>query len=246
LIKGAFILNIIVCSNDDWAVLKIRRAVSSIAVKMNLDFNFVLFSSHDELLFHYDSFADHILLVILDEDQKAGMDGIYAAQVLREAHHYHGPIVFISKNSDKSVAAYEVHAFYYIVKNMLSQARLEDIIREALYNELQNQKKRILLHGKSEYRYISLRSIYVFEIKCHTMTVRYGKNESFDFCCTMNELEERLKDKGFIRVHRSFIINTEKIKKATYLIVTLINNVSIPVGRKYYPNLKEYLTDQEL
>lgn len=244
-IKGDQLLNIIICGEDQKAISKIHQAVENIAEGMHTEFRFIKYKTNDDLIFHYEYEAYNILLIVLDEDLKKGTEALTAAHLLRSDYQYQGPIVFISNNDNKSVAAYDVHAFHYIIKNTLSKKRIEEIIYEAISDEIQKREKRIFLHGQKEYRYISLNQIYCFEINGHTITVQYEKHKSFDFCHSMNHMEEWLSKKGFIRVHRSYLINSDKIDTVTNAAVTLTNGMIIPIGRKYYPKLREYLLSKD-
>lgn len=53
----------------------------------------------------------------------------------------------------------------------------------------------------------------------------------------MSRLEEQLTNKGFIRIHKSYLVNKKNIAKVTSNQVILTNNEVIPLGRKYKNNI---------
>ena len=61
---------------------------------------------------------------------------------------------------------------------------------------------------------------------------------------TLEEIEERLMDLGFFRVHRSFLVSVNKIKKFSRESLALENGEELPVGKTYYKKVKERLEEQ--
>lgn len=72
----------------------------------------------------------------------------------------------------------------------------------------------------------------------HTSDMKYISAESLKYW------EEKLENYNFIRVHRSFIINTKKIIKTSSRKLLLKGNHEIPIGRTYKNKVVPYLTQQ--
>lgn len=70
--------------------------------------------------------------------------------------------------------------------------------------------------------------------------------EEYAFYDTLDELTKRLSD-GFIRCHRSFLVNKNKIEKVflSQNRLVLEEDFEIPLSRSYKPALKEYLMKGE-
>ena len=103
----------------------------------------------------------------------------------------------------------------------------------------------MLFTGIGEYRNIAINDIKYFEVRGKIITVYYG-SKSFEFISTIGKLENLLFAKGFLRVHRSFLVSLQHIKNFTYEEITLIDNTEIPVGRKYYSGLKEAMKENAI
>jgi two-component system LytT family response regulator len=70
--------------------------------------------------------------------------------------------------------------------------------------------------------------------------------ESHLFRETMNRMEARLDPKRFVRIHRSRIVNTERIKELQpwfngEYVVVLRNGARLPLSRGYRDKLQEQL-----
>ncbi len=61
----------------------------------------------------------------------------------------------------------------------------------------------------------------------------HGQSEDIHFYMTIRDLEKELLDKGFVRCHRSFLVNAKYVEEVhrEYII---IKGEKIPVGRDYY------------
>ena len=94
------------------------------------------------------------------------------------------------------------------------------------------------LKGIGEYRNIPIQSIYYFEVFQRIITVHYDNNEQFEFYSSIGKLEITVLPKGFLRIHRSYIVSVSQIKTFNSTSLTLMNGKELPVGRKYLPNLK--------
>jgi len=60
----------------------------------------------------------------------------------------------------------------------------------------------------------------------------------------ISRLSEKLPD-SFLRIHRSFIVNSEKIQSFTYEEIKMKNNVQLPISRTYKKSVLETLSRQK-
>ena len=54
----------------------------------------------------------------------------------------------------------------------------------------------------------------------------------------MAELEEQLALAGFLRVHKSYLVNMRYIEKLNYNGVLLVNKEELPISQKRYSEIK--------
>lgn len=87
---------------------------------------------------------------------------------------------------------------------------------------------------------IPYEQIYFFEAKEKKIFVCTGKEE-YSFYYTIDKLDEELPDQ-FIRCHRGFIVNAEKIRKImlSQNTIYLADGFDIPLSRSYKSVLKEF------
>ena len=83
-------------------------------------------------------------------------------------------------------------------------------------------------------------TILYFEARQKKVFVRVGAVE-YDTYETMDHLEEIIPER-FVRCHRSFIVNTERIRKISFRdnLIMLTDGSQIPVSRSYRKVMREY------
>ena len=68
--------------------------------------------------------------------------------------------------------------------------------------------------------------------------VIHTRNESYTIHSTMKEIERKLSDRRFMRVHRSYIVNLNSIHSIKYSNITMDGlEKEIPVGGSYKDSL---------
>lgn len=82
--------------------------------------------------------------------------------------------------------------------------------------------------------------IYYFEAREKKLFVR-TLNDEFGFYDTLDTVEEALPD-SFIRCHRSFVVNSDKIRKImlSQNVMELIDDFEVPLSRSYKPLFKNF------
>lgn len=161
-------------------------------------------------------------VVFMDIEIK-GSSGIDCAKIISQS----APdtrIIFATAYSEYMSNAFEVYAFDYLVKPFdleRVEHTLERIERsykltgkseESEKYSLYTEKNKILIKGKESVCLFDKADI-VFIERENNMSILYTTDmEKFKTSMTMGELEEKLADYGFLRSHKSYLINVSKIK----------------------------------
>lgn len=230
-------MRIAICDDDEKERDQCRQTIEELAKAHNLEVEFDLYTSGKELLFHIEDverYADIIYLDMSMED-KNGEDVAYR---LRE-RGCNSELIFFTVSKQHYESAFDVRAFHYIVKGSTPDYKFEEIFLSAVREAQKKHKEYILCAGAGEYRHIEVRSIRYFTIVKRIVTVCYGKKDEFSFYSTFGKIENKLKDYGFVRVHRSYLVAIGQIRTINNHEVTLQSGETIPIGRIYYADVKE-------
>lgn len=201
-------------------------------------------------------------LVFLDV-QMPGCDGFSVIEAI-------GPskmplVIFVTAYNDYALRAFEVHALDYLLKpfgrdrfqetlkrarGSLERMRAGDLGRRllALVNDIKPEPPRLeRLVVKAGGRVFFLRTDEIDWIEAAGNYVRLHLGEEAHlFRETMNRMESRLDTRRFVRIHRSRIVNTERIKELQPWfngehVVILRNGTRLTLSRNYKDKLQEQL-----
>lgn len=161
-------------------------------------------------------------LYFLDVDLKSKINGIQLAEKIREEDP-RGFIIFITTHAEMSYLTflYKVEAVDYIVKDNYKNIR--NRIYECIMNvnkkycAINNQiSKTVAIKSGDKIYNLELDNILFFETSSviHKINV-YTSNKKLEFYAQMKDIEEMVDDR-FIRCHRSYMVNKDKIKIVDY------------------------------
>jgi two-component system LytT family response regulator len=197
-----------------------------------------IFASANEALTTIDSEKVDIILSDID------MPGFTGLDFRRKL--FNVPVcIFITSYPDNAVESFELAALDFLVKP-LNVERFDSAIKRAVqYLELREKASTVDSHPgentifiKDGYESIKVSLddiLYLEALKDYTRIATVAKNH-YVLSPISNLLKEK-KFQSFIRIHRSFAVSKQQIKKITPYEV-LVNNISIPIGRSFKDNLK--------
>lgn len=231
-------MKIFLCDDEEKMLKFYSEKLEILANKYDQVLELKQFKNGEELLFHFEDQWKEVDAVFLDINMP-NVNGIEVAERMRQ-YDYSGEIIFLTVSKEHFLPAFDVRAFNYIIKNETTEERFETIFRRIMDGIREKSREYILLSGGGEHRKVELSSIHYFEIQRRIVTVHY-KDRVFEFFSTIGKLENQLYGKGFIRVHRAFLVAVNAIESVSYEAMQLRNGDTIPIGRTYQKEIQEFL-----
>jgi len=162
-------------------------------------------------------------------------------------------IIFITAYEEYALSGYKVEALDYLVKPVSYQEFLSAANKAKKYFDLVNTKTPENKAGdsifiKSEYRIIQIRLddiIYIEGEKDYVKIYLSAQPKPIMSLMSMKSLEDQLPSSGFMRVHRSYIVNLNKIKTIERDRI-IFGDVYIPISDKYKNDFQEFLAKKFL
>ncbi len=196
-------------------------------------------------------------IVFLDI-QMPKLDGFDVLELLAEDPPF---IVFVTAYDEYAVQAFESNALDYILKPA-SATRLKNTIakiRERLnedsrppwqqlsadHQEQQSPLDRILVRDRSEVFIIPVEDIIYFEAQDDYVSIQTA-DKALLKKTPLSQLEKLLDGRTFVRIHRSYLLNINHLRKIEPYakgsrIAVLRNGKTLPVSRSGYARLLELL-----
>ncbi len=193
-------------------------------------------------------------IILMDIMLKGSMTGIEAAKQIKE--RFSLPVIFLTAYADDTTLnkAKITEPYGYIIKPF-REKELQTTIEMALYKydrDEELKKERDLYHSlienkeskdsifvRADYRLnkINFDDIYYVEALKDYVVINTGDN-SYTTHTTMKEMVRILPAKDFVRIHRSFIVNVNKIFSIKYPDLVIEGKMKVlPIGGLYRKEL---------
>lgn len=233
-------LRVLIC-DDDLAMLdKLKADVESIFRTTDAKAKIHTFLDASQISNQILSSCD-IALLDVDFEHKA-YNGMDVASRLRNMRR-DAVIIFVTNFIEYAPEGYEVQAFRYVLKKDL-ETDLKDYLIQAL-EHLQLTKETLKIQVNGEIIDLLLDNTLYFEVQQHNVTVYVQKDPSgklikaYSFYASLSELEQRLEPQGFLRIHKSYLVNMKHLKKFQCREALLDNGTVLRVGEKSYAEKKK-------
>lgn len=155
----------------------------------------------------------HPDLMLLDvELGSSKLNGLEAARSIY-SFNKESYMVFVSGYSKYALDSFDVHPYGYIMKPIHIK-RFQALIQEiaVLIEKDKNiSLDSIALKSNNEIIHINKDEIVFIEVQ-HKISLIHTNNQLFELRRSLDEIEKHL-DNRFLRVHRSYIVNLNKIKR---------------------------------
>ena len=186
----------------------------------------VPFPSAESFLFAYSEDKDFDILLL--DIEMGTINGVELAKTVR-AENDAVQMVFITGFPDFIAEGYEVSALHYLMKPV-DRDKLFSVLDRAAANLGKAERWILLPSGDGQTR-IRLDRILYAEAFGHDLTV-HTEDGDFAFRKTIGAWEAELgPEAGFVRCHRSVLVNLRFVSKITKIDVILDDGTALPLAR---------------
>lgn len=225
---GIVLISIAVCDDDTRFCTSVYGEITDISIKHNIDLDVRVFRSGNALYNAIENgeYFDIIFLDIILGNE----NGIDIAKSIRDLYD-DVLFIFLTGFIDFAVQGYEARAFRYILKD-----RLNNEIEKTLLDAISaiNERPAFSFSYKHTLYRINVADILYFESD-KRMIIVHTKNEQYCFYGKLDETEDIT---GFIRIHKSYLVNPKHIKSLTKTSVSLDDGTNLSVSDSYSETAK--------
>ena len=232
--------------NEKEELYKVRIAICDDEERYRIELKIVLEKLLINVDYNIDTFDDGYRLteaftktpydlVFLDIEMPA-IDGITLAKKIRSASE-NVFIVFLTGHIEYALEGYEVNALRYLTKPV-DINKLKEVIRYV--QEKHGSEKQIMIKEDGEEIIIDINDVIYMESmnqNVRIVTVRGVHTIRYN----ISDFENSLKNEGFFRIHRGYLISLSKVKKLVKNDVIMDGDITLPVSRNNTKALKEAL-----
>ena len=224
-------MRIAICDDEELYRVELKTILDKLLI--NVDYNIDTFDDGNRLI---ESFkAQPYDLLFLDIEMPV-VDGITLAKSLR-AISEKVFIVFLTSHVEYAIEGYEVNALRYLTKPV-DIDKLKEVIRYV--QEKQGASRQLIIKEDGEELLININDVIYLESMNQNVRIVTTQGEHV-IRYNIGDFEEQLKNDGFFRSHRGYLISLAKVKKLSKNDVIMEGDVILPVSRSNVKALKDAL-----
>ena len=235
-------LNICLCDDDINVLNYYTNKINELSEKNNYACRIETFKSGESLIFELEDNPNRFNIIIIDIIMKR-INGIETTKILRK-YGYAGVIIFLTSSKEFALDSFKVEALNYILKNE-SDDRFNKIFLKAVEQVYKNSNKNIIISAKPQSKVINLDNIVYMESLNKKVILHKVSGDLEEVNCVFKDIYEKVKEYGFIRCHKSYIVNIKYVQTFNKLECKLQKDVIIPIGRKYSKDFRRMFLENE-
>ncbi len=240
------VLKILLLEDEDYT----RRFVEMLVTKSFTGIDFEIFGTAkcEEAITVAKEHCPHIALLDIELGEDESLSGLEVARLIKNVSPK-TKFVFITGYSKYALDSFSVHPYDYILKPINTERVINTL--DALGNMITSEEgelispDKIIVRNKNETLFIPLDKITFIETQ-HRGTIIHCEDGVYPNPQTLTNLERQL-DERFVKTHKSFIINKNKIRKIrqvadrSYEIEFVGTDKTALMSRYKFEELKEHL-----
>lgn len=169
--------------------------------------------------------------ILLADIEMPGCSGFELVKSL----NYKPIVVFLSNHREFGAETYEAEAFSYLIKpvaiDKFTQTMTKVVNRLDSGNH-QADSDMFIVRTESQYIPIHKSDITYIEAEDKFVKINLVNGQQHIVWISLKSINEQLSDKRFMRIHRSYLLNTEHVQA--------INNVDVKVANKTLPLSEQF------
>ena len=224
-------LHIAICDDEREFVQHLKKMLDQYSAEIGEEIKVTAYYDGLELIKKYDTTIDLIFLDI----KMIHVNGLRAAEHIRQIDE-NVSIIFLTTLTQYGLEGYKYQATNYIVKPM-KYIRLKAEMDQWMKKHRKEDSPAVVIANDDGKYKVPLKSIRYIETYNRNLLF-HTEQENIVCYKRMKEIEQELRDKGFVRCHTSYIINLFYVKGIKKLDVELITGEIVPISQ---PKRKEFM-----
>ena len=225
-------MKIIVCDDSGTDRENLIRLLRDYEKKKGLAFDIAEYDSGEALLKNIDKLRDSSILFL--DINMDGANGLDAAMQIKSLYPKIS-IVLVTAYIGYALEGYKVEANRFLVKDDLEDSITECM--DTLVRKLEQDAQVMDFSFVEGNIRLKVSDILYIETARHK-NIFYTKNGNFQIYKKLDEIENELREYGFVRIHMSFLVNMRYIRKISSYVMTLTTGKEISVPKTRYAEVK--------
>lgn len=224
-------MRIAICDDDKVLSENLHRKLEALMYKLSINAKIMEFNDGEDLLYEIENTG--IFDIIFLDIEIGKMNGINIASELRNKY-FRFTLIFVSQYDNYYRAAFEVQPFWFLDKPV-SDEKLELAVNKVIDRVMDKEETYDFSFNKVYYK-IFVDDIVYFESYKRQVIIHCIDNKTYRCYNKLSVIEKEFneKNRNFIRINRSLLVNQIYMKTYYYDKIVLYNNeeMGISISRR--------------
>lgn len=218
-------LRIAICDDNQAILRSYKDRIKALFESKHVDVTIFDYTKGSELVVDCGEISFDLIFLDIDMPEMSGFD---VAEKINDI--YEDSIIIFVTNEEQLVYRSLRYSPFRFIRKSYFVAELSEAIVSFLDLYYKRNKTQVFNCINGDLVAINIKEIMYIESNKHKVTVYLQKREIVTKA-KIGELEENLKDYGFIRVHIGYLINMKYIFSIEKTEIILANQTSVPMSR---------------
>ena len=218
-------LEIAIVDDEELFVKMLQKKVMGILESLKVESNIYTFTDGAKML--HESTIRHFDLLLLDIDMP-DISGVDIAHKLR-MRNIDTEIIFVTNKDDLVYDSLKYEPFRFIRKSRFDVEMDEAI--QTFVKKVKHKQVSVFFSTDNGKMPIKVLDIIYVEVQSHKLTI-YTSKGTVSANGNLNDIESEIKKYGFIRIHKSYLVNFRAINYIHYNEVIIDNGTALPISRR--------------
>lgn len=183
---------------------------------------------------------EQIFDILFLDIQMPGMNGMELARKVRQENEQIS-IVFTTGIDDYIGEGYEVEAMQYLLKP-ICQKKVEECLEKA-WKKVPSKDYMIVHLLEDETKKLCVNEINYVEAQKHYCQISLNGREKIMIKENFSQMEKLLKDKNFVKSHRSYLCQLSLIHQIDRNTILFDDGNAVPISRRMYQKVNQKFID---
>ena len=229
-------MNVFICDDDRKDIARLKALIDDYDMKNHIGFTVSAFRSGMEMLEAIRK-GKSVDIIFLDINMDI-MDGLTVAKKIRELRE-DVPIILVTTLMNYALDGYKVRASRFLIKDDLDKTFPECM--DDICGEIRKRSNTVVFSCVEGEIRLKASDIILFETSGHKCLIQLH-DRTYQIYEKLENLEKMLNGLGFLRTHKSFLVNMAHIRNINSYILTLDNGREISVPKARYKQVKQEYT----
>ena len=214
--------------------------IKDISKLIDIRFETDCFSSGEELC---DEMKSNPYDLIFLDIELPRMNGVAVGKYIRESlNNETVQIAYISSKQQYAMELFESRPINFLIKPITSEKILTIIEKLLKLHAVDTQIFKFKV--RQEYIKLPMSEIIYFSSSGRTVTL-VSLDKSYTFYDTLEDIYSEIKNRHFLYIHKSFIVNYRYVRQYEYEQVTLLDGTVLPISQPRRKLIRKMILEME-